>query len=267
MENQQTNYIKHTIALVGNPNIGKTTIFNKLTGDDQAIGNWPGVTVEKKQGKIKYSEYDIELTDLPGIYSLTAYSADELVARKFILDEKPHVLLNVVDGTNLERNLYLSVQLLEIGVPTVLAINMADELKRKGITLNTQKLAQKLNIPVIDICAIKNQSLDELVKICENTAHHSDYEPNFIKYNEPTEVAIAEIFELFKLKNNSLSRFFSIKLLEKDETIFNLLTQNIAPEEQLTLKQSLQEIIKRYEQKYHFGSCESLIACPADTGW
>lgn len=260
MENQQTNYIKHTIALVGNPNIGKTTIFNKLTGDDQAIGNWPGVTVEKKQEKIKYSEYDIELTDLPGIYSLTAYSADELVARKFILDEKPHVLLNVVDGTNLERNLYLSVQLLEIGVPTVLAINMADELKRKGITLNTQKLAQKLNIPVIDICAIKNQSLDELVKICEDTAHHSDYEPNFIKYNEPTEVAIAEIFELFKLKNNSLSRFFSIKLLEKDETIFNLLTQNIAPDEQLTLKQNLQEIIKRYEQKYHFGSCESLIA-------
>ncbi|MBQ3068157.1 MAG: ferrous iron transport protein B [Oscillospiraceae bacterium] len=260
MENQQTNYTKHTIALVGNPNIGKTTIFNKLTGDDQAIGNWPGVTVEKKQGKIKYSEYDIELTDLPGIYSLTAYSADELVARKFILDEKPHVLLNVVDGTNLERNLYLSVQLLEIGVPTVLAINMADELKRKGITLNTQKLAQKLNIPVIDICAIKNQSLDELVKICEDTAHHTNYEPNFIKYNEPTEVAIAEIFELFKLKNNSLSRFFSIKLLEKDETIFNLLTQNIAPDEQLTLKQSLQEITKRYEQKYHFGSCESLIA-------
>ncbi|MGN1034043.1 MAG: ferrous iron transport protein B [Oscillospiraceae bacterium] len=260
MENQQTNYIKHTIALVGNPNIGKTTIFNKLTGDAQAIGNWPGVTVEKKQGKIKYSEYDIELTDLPGIYSLTAYSTDELVARKFILDGKPHVLLNVVDGTNLERNLYLSVQLLEIGVPTVLAINMADELKHKGITLNTQKLAQKLNIPVIDICAIKNQGLDELVKICEDTAHHSDYEPNFIKYNEPTEVAIAEIFELFKLKNNSLSRFFSIKLLEKDETIFNLLTQNIAPDEQLTLKQNLQEIIKRYEQKYHFGSCESLIA-------
>lgn len=260
MENQQINYIKHTIALVGNPNIGKTTIFNKLTGDDQAIGNWPGVTVEKKQGKIKYSEYDIELTDLPGIYSLTAYSADELVARKFILDEKPHVLLNVVDGTNLERNLYLSVQLLEIGIPTVLAINMADEFKRKGISLNTQKLAQKLNIPVIDICAIKNQSLDDLIKICENTAHHANYEPNFIKYNKPTEVAIAEIFELFKLKNNSLSRFFSIKLLEKDETIFNLLTQNIAPWEQLTLKQSLQEIIKRYEQKYHFGSCESLIA-------
>lgn len=260
MENQQTNHIKHTIALVGNPNIGKTTIFNKLTGDDQAIGNWPGVTVEKKQGKIKYSEYDIELTDLPGIYSLTAYSADEFVARKFILDEKPHVLLNVVDGTNLERNLYLSVQLLEIGIPTVLAINMADELKRKGIFLDTQKLAQKLNIPVIDICAIKNQSLDDLVKICENTAHYTNYEPNFIKYNEPTEVAIAEIFELFKLKNNSLSRFFSIKLLEKDETIFNLLTQNIAPEEQLTLKQNLQEIIKRYEQKYHFGSCESLIA-------
>lgn len=260
MEAQQTNHIKHTIALVGNPNIGKTTIFNKLTGDDQAIGNWPGVTVEKKQGKIKYSEYDIELTDLPGIYSLTAYSADELVARKFILDEKPHVLLNVVDGTNLERNLYLSVQLLEIGVLTVLAINMADELKRKGISLDTKKLAQKLNIPVIDICAIKNQSLDELVKICEDTAHHSDYEPNFIKYNEPTEIAIAEILELFKLKYNSLSRFFSIKLLEKDETVFNLLTQNIASDEQLTLKQNLQEIIKRYEQKYHFGSCESLIA-------
>ena len=235
MESQQTKHIKHTTttALVGNPNIGKTTIFNKLTGDDQAIGNWPGVTVEKKQGKIKYSEYDIELTDLPGIYSLTAYSADELVARKFILDEKPHVLLNVVDGTNLERNLYLSVQLLEIGVPTVLAINMADKLKRKGITLNTKKLAQKLNIPVIDICAIKNQSLDELVKICEDTAaHHFDYEPNFIKYNEPTEIAIAEILELFKLKSSSLSRFFSIKLLEKDETVFNLLTQNIASDEQ-----------------------------------
>lgn len=251
---------RHTIALVGNPNIGKTTIFNKLTGDSQAIGNWPGVTVEKKQGKIKYSEYDIELTDLPGIYSLTAYSEDEIVARNFILNENPHVLLNIIDGTNIERNLYLSVQLLEIGVPMVIAINMEDELKRNGTTLKIDMLSKRLNVPVINVCAIQNKSLNSLIKVCENTERKPTQQLAYMKYNEQTEIAIAEIISLFNLQSKRLARFFAIKMLEKDETIFEALSKEYTPEKKVETKKELNKIIACYESKYKLGSCESLIA-------
>ena len=138
------------VALAGNPNSGKTTLFNALTGANQYVGNWPGVTVEKKEGKLK-ADKSIEITDLPGIYSLSPYTLEEVVARNFILEEHPDAILNIVDGSNLERNLYLTLQLLTLRVPTVLALNMMDELTGNGGSIDVQKMAQTLGVPVVAV--------------------------------------------------------------------------------------------------------------------
>lgn len=154
-----------TIALAGNPNAGKTTIFNALTGLHQHVGNWPGKTVEKKDGEIKYGELTVNIVDLPGTYSLTAYSPEEIVARDFIIEERPDVVINVVDATNLERNLYLTVQLLELEVPVVLALNMADALHKEGAKINIDSLSQLLgNIPVVQTAAHQGKGLSGLIK-------------------------------------------------------------------------------------------------------
>lgn len=145
-----------TIALAGNPNAGKTTIFNALTGLRQHTGNWPGKTVEKKEGEIEHEGKTINIVDLPGTYSLTAYSPEEIIARDFIIEERPDVVVNVVDATNLERNLYLTLQLLELEVPVVLALNMTDELQKDGAKINVERLSQLLgNIPVVQTAANK----------------------------------------------------------------------------------------------------------------
>lgn len=154
-----------TIALAGNPNAGKTTIFNALTGLHQHVGNWPGKTVEKKDGEIKYGELTINIVDLPGTYSLTAYSPEEIVARDFIIQEKPDVVINVVDATNLERNLYLTVQLLELEVPVVMALNMADALHNEDAKINIDSLSQLLgNIPVVQTAAHQGKGVSDLIK-------------------------------------------------------------------------------------------------------
>lgn len=153
----------YTYALVGNPNCGKTTLFNELTGSNQYVGNWPGVTVEKKGGRLK-SHSDVTIVDLPGIYSLSPYSAEELVARNFIIDEKPDVIIDVVDATNLERNLYLTLQLAELGRPMVVALNMMDMLKSRGIEIDVQKLEHLLNMPVVPIAASRGQGIRELIE-------------------------------------------------------------------------------------------------------
>ena len=141
------------IALAGNPNSGKTTLFNALTGSNQFVGNWPGVTVEKKEGGLK-GHKDVTLTDLPGIYSLSPYTLEEVVARNYLLKEKPDAILNIVDGTNLERNLYLTTQLLELGIPVVVAVNMMDVVNKNGDKIHVKKLAEELGCEVVEISAL-----------------------------------------------------------------------------------------------------------------
>ena len=153
-----------TIALAGNPNAGKTTIFNALTGLHQHTGNWPGKTVEKKEGEIKFGDLNISIVDLPGTYSLTAYSPEEIVARDYIIEEHPDVVINVVDATNLERNLYLTVQILEMDVPVVLALNMTDALQKDGAKIDLENLSRLLGeIPVVSTAANRGTGINELI--------------------------------------------------------------------------------------------------------
>ena len=148
------------IALAGNPNSGKTTLFNALTGSNQYVGNWPGVTVEKKEGKLKTNK-EVTITDLPGIYSLSPYTLEEVVARNYILDEKPDAVLNIIDGTNLERNLYLTTQILELGIPVVAAVNMMDVVRKNGNVVKTDALSKALGCKVVEISALKGTGVAE----------------------------------------------------------------------------------------------------------
>ena len=146
------------IALAGNPNSGKTTLFNALTGSNQFVGNWPGVTVEKKEGKLK-GHKDVVIMDLPGIYSLSPYTLEEVVARNYLITERPDAIINIVDGTNIERNLYLSTQIMELGIPVVMAVNMADVLAKTGDVIHADKLSKKLGCEVIEISALKGTGI------------------------------------------------------------------------------------------------------------
>ena len=177
-----------TYALAGNPNCGKTTLFNELTGSNQYVGNWPGVTVEKKGGQLKSHGSDVTVVDLPGIYSLSPYSAEEMVTRNFIMDEKPDVVLDVVDATNLERNLYLTLQLAELGRPMVVALNMMDMLKSQGLVIDVQMMEHLLGIPVVPISASKGQGIKELVE----RAHHDGVERSGGDLSEFDEQGLAE---------------------------------------------------------------------------
>ncbi len=205
------------VALAGNPNSGKTTLFNALTGSNQYVGNWPGVTVEKKGGKLK-ADKSIEITDLPGIYSLSPYTLEEVVARNFLIQEKPDAILNIVDGSNLERNLYLTTQLLEMGVPVVVAVNMMDVVRKRGDEIHADQLAKELGCNVVEISALKNEGIDEVVNCLKTIG--SAAAPTPITFSAVVEEAISTIEgRLPSSVPASLKRFYTIKLLEKDSKI------------------------------------------------
>ena len=205
------------VALAGNPNSGKTTLFNALTGSNQYVGNWPGVTVEKKGGKLK-ADKSIEITDLPGIYSLSPYTLEEVVARNFLIQEKPDAILNIVDGSNLERNLYLTTQLLEMGVPVVVAVNMMDVVRKRGDEIHADQLAKELGCNVVEISALKNEGIDEVVNCLKTIG--SAAAPTPITFSAVVEEAISTIEgQLPSSVPTNLKRFYAIKLLEKDSKI------------------------------------------------
>lgn len=221
------------IALAGNPNCGKTTLFNDITGSKQHVGNWPGVTVEQKTGKYKKNK-EIEIVDLPGIYSLSPYSAEEIVARDYIVDEHPDVLIDIVDGTNIERNLYLTLQVLETKIPTVIALNMMDEVEASGTKIDIKKLSKLLGVPVVPIVARNGKGVEELMKEAQNIAS-SDvqdtnleiFSPKIKNYIEEIVCLISENENQGQTKNsNSYEMWQAIKILEEDEVVMGKLPGN-----------------------------------------
>ncbi|NMA66361.1 MAG: GTP-binding protein, partial [Clostridiaceae bacterium] len=202
-----------TIALVGNPNSGKTTIFNVLTGTNQHVGNWPGVTVEKKEGKVKYGENEYAVIDLPGTYGLGGYSEDEIVARDYILKRDHDIIINVVDATNLERNLYLTTLLLEMNAKVVIALNMFDEAKNRQVQIDIDKLSKKIGVPVVPTVASKAKGINDLMQVVEQTIDREDYrEPiSYGKFLDEKIVFIRDLIEQYKKETEYPSDWLALK--------------------------------------------------------
>jgi ferrous iron transport protein B len=253
---------KITVALAGNPNSGKTTIFNNLTGARQHVGNYPGVTVEKKYGDVAYKGYKINFVDLPGTYSLTAYSEDEVVARNYIINEKPDIVVDIVDSSNLERNLYLATQLMELGTPVILAFNMSDMVKKCGTVIDTKALSKLLDTPIVETCGLKNQGtkeiLDEIIKLKENPVK-KEHE---IKYGAEIENELDKISRLIASDNLSIKdlnpRWIALKLIEQDKEIIKLVRQD-SEESWLQIEKELGKSIEHLKNILR-DSPETLIA-------
>ena len=208
-----------TIALAGNPNCGKTTMFNALTGANQYVGNWPGVTVEKKEGKLK-NQKDVTVTDLPGIYSLSPYTLEEVVSRDYLLKEKPDVIIDLVDATNIERNLYLATQLLEIGIPVVIALNMVDLLKKNNIHINVKGLSSALGCPIVETSALKGTGLKEVVDEAIKCANQHRVPSKQMEFPKAVEKAVNEIEGLVPANiSEENKRWYAVKLLERDSKV------------------------------------------------
>ena len=207
------------IALAGNPNSGKTTLFNALTGSNQFVGNWPGVTVEKKEGRLK-DQKDVTITDLPGIYSLSPYTLEEVVARNYLIHERPEAILNIVDGTNLERNLYLTTQLLELGIPVVVAVNMIDIVNKNGDQIDTQQLAKALGCEVVTISALKQTGIQEAAALAVKLAKQGQALPPAHRFSPKVEKVLDAIISQLPAEIPSeMQRFYAIKLFERDDKI------------------------------------------------
>jgi ferrous iron transport protein B len=215
------------VALVGNPNCGKTTLFNAYTGAKHKVGNWPGVTVEKKEGLIKHDGKNITLVDLPGIYSISPYSLEEILTREYILNFNPDAIINIVDASNLERNLYLTLQLIELGRPVIIALNMIDVLEERGVSVDIEALSKALNVPVIPVVAVSRKGLTKLLhQVIRSSKHKEDYKPIRIDYGETIENKIQEVASKIHLRtpvNAFLLRWLSIKVLENDHEILSKL--------------------------------------------
>ncbi|MBR6237437.1 MAG: ferrous iron transporter B, partial [Lachnospiraceae bacterium] len=210
------------IALAGNPNSGKTTLFNSLTGSNQFVGNWPGVTVEKKEGKLKKHD-DVTIMDLPGIYSLSPYTLEEVVARNYLVNERPDAILNIVDGTNLERNLYLTTQLTELGIPVVVAINMMDVVEKNGDKINIEELSRQLGCKIVEISALKGDKTIEAAEAAIEAAKSGKTIPQH-SFSGPVEHAIAHIEEaIVHDLPEEQQRWYAIKIFERDEKVLEKL--------------------------------------------
>lgn len=227
------------IALAGNPNSGKTTLFNALTGSNQFVGNWPGVTVEKKEGKLK-GHKDVIIMDLPGIYSLSPYTLEEVVARNYLIHERPDVILNIVDGTNIERNLYLSTQLMELGIPVVMAVNMMDVVEKNGDQIHIGELRKKLGCEVVEISALKGKGVMKAAEKALALAQNKNFGTSVHKFAEEVEEVIARTEDRLDAGiPQEQRRFFAIKLLEKDDKI----------PEQMQIVPDVSDLIKELEDK------------------
>lgn len=263
---------KFTVALAGNPNSGKTSIFNGLTGARQHVGNYPGVTVEKKEGTFRYGDAEIDVVDLPGTYSLTAFSIEELVARNFIIEEKLDVVVDIIDASNLERNLYLAVQLMELGIPLILVFNMSDVAKVRGLEFDLKILSELIGVPIIPTVGHKGKGLNELKEAIILVAHSkSKQKISEIHYGQEIDKEISKIEELL-LQNNALAkkynaRWLAVKLLENDNEVL----ENISSEEILSvLKEAVDSIEKIFgdhpeiiiaDRRYGFisGACQETV--------
>ena len=239
------------IALAGNPNSGKTTLFNALTGSNQFVGNWPGVTVEKKEGKLKKHD-GVIITDLPGIYSLSPYTLEEVVARNYLIGERPDAILNIVDGTNLERNLYLTTQLTELGIPVVVAINMIDLVKKEGDRIDLAELSRQIGCPVVEISALRETGIAEAAEAAINAAKNGKTVP-LHKFSGAVEHALAHIEEaaVHGLPEEQ-QRWYAVKIFERDEKVLEQL--KLAPE----LLAHIEEDIKAAETELD-DDAESII--------
>ena len=207
------------IALAGNPNSGKTTLFNALTGANQFVGNWPGVTVEKKEGKLK-GHSDVTIMDLPGIYSLSPYTLEEVVARNYLIADRPDAILNIVDGTNLERNLYLTTQLIELGIPVVIAVNMMDIVRKEGDQIYTDKLSKEMGCKVVEISALKGTGVKEASEAAVQAASSNAFQPVVHTFDKKVEEALTDIENMLGSEvPEEQKRFFAIKLFERDDKI------------------------------------------------
>ena len=244
------------IALAGNPNCGKTTMFNALTGANQYVGNWPGVTVEKKEGKLKGKRgkgEEIIVTDLPGIYSLSPYTLEEVVSRDYVLKENPDVIIDLVDATNIERNLYLTTQLIETGVPVVIALNMADLLEKRGIKIDTNRLSLLLDCPIIETSALKGEGLDKLIDEAVKVAKKSSVDLPKDIFSKEMEEAVAEVKTVLPDSiTDDKKRWYAVKFLENDEKV----------KEAMKLSASAQAIVDKNRQnleKKHDDDMESIV--------
>ncbi len=238
------------IALAGNPNCGKTTLFNNLTGSNQFVGNWPGVTVEKKEGRLKHNK-DVKIIDLPGIYSLSPYTLEEVIARDFLIEEKPDVIINIIDGTNLERNLYLTTQLKELGIPIVAALNMSDILQKQNDVINIDELSRLYDMPVVEISALKNIGLDELQKTATAYAGKKAGKP--VSFSPELEETLSKIEALLPATVPAdKKRWYAIKLFERDEKVLEKI--KLTPE----TSSKIDELIEAYEDRVDDDS-ESIV--------
>ena len=239
------------VALAGNPNSGKTTMYNVLTGSAQYVGNWPGVTVEKKEGKYR-KDKNVNIIDLPGIYSLSPYTLEEVVSRNYLLNEKPDVLLNMVDASNIERNLYLTTQLLELGIPVVIALNMMDVVRKRGDKIDVEKLKKELGCEIVEVSALRQEGIDTLMNKVVDSARSNKQQEVAFKFCDEVEVAIARISSTSSVSSEKNKRWTAIKVFERDEKLLE--TFEFKGNDRSEIESIIEEV-----EKNHDDDSESII--------